>query len=122
MVLDTRRQVPMAFADTYTRSRIAASLIDCLWRQGRFKLGDIALSLSWKWNGEPLGNMAAFYSSARAAADYLDSLGVTLSGYDFAPSRDSSSVPFFRSQHEDGSFRRKPAGAGPSELDSVHPV
>ena len=90
MVLDTRRQVPMAFADTYTRSRIAASLIDCLWRQGRFKLGDIALSLSWKWNGEPLGNMAAFYSSARAAADYLDSLGVTLSGYDFAPSRDSS--------------------------------
>lgn len=90
MVMETERKVPMAFADTYTRSLIAKSLIDCLWRQGHFKLGDISLGLNWKWNCAPVGNMAAFYSSVRAAADYIDSLGIEVSAYSFSESAESS--------------------------------
>lgn len=92
MVMGTRRQVPMAFADTYTRGVIAKSLVDCLWRQGSFKMGDIALRLEWKWDCSPVGNMAAFYASVQAAADYADSLGIAVSGYSFAAARDSSLI------------------------------
>lgn len=90
MVMETRRQVPMAYADTYTRSVVSKSLLDCLWRQGSFKMGDIALRLDWKWDCGPVGNTAAFYASAKAAADYLDSLGIVLSSYSFAPASESS--------------------------------
>lgn len=79
-----------AFSAEYTKARIACALIDALWRKGRFSLQDIAPRLSWKWDCAPIGNMASFYASAQAAAEYIDALGLTLGGYSFRPSKVSS--------------------------------
>lgn len=95
---------PMAFSAPYTRLLIAQALIDTLWKRGHFRLGDLALSMEWKWNSDALGNMAAFYRSAQSAADYIDSLGLRLSHYSYQPSKTSHieiSTPLFRSLGED---------------------
>ena len=83
-VCSTQKQVPVASADAYTRVRVASALIDTLWRTGRFRLGDLRLDASWRWNEAPVGARAAFYDSVRAAADYVDALGVKFSGYRYA--------------------------------------
>ena len=80
-VCAVRKQVPAASADAYTRVRVAAALIDALWRTGHFRLGDLRLDASWRWNESPVGARAAFYDSVRAAADYVDALGLKFSGY-----------------------------------------
>lgn len=85
-LLEEPRPFPAAYADPYTRGRIAKALLDAVWLNGRFKLGDLTLAAKWKWNGKPLGNMAAFYSSAEATADYINNLGICLSGYSFTES------------------------------------
>lgn len=85
-LLDEPRPFPAAYADPYTRGRIAKALLDAVWLNGHFKLGDLTLAAKWKWNGKPLGNMAAFYSSAEATADYINNLGICLSGYSFTES------------------------------------
>lgn len=85
-LLDEPRPFPAAYADPYTRGRIAKALLDAVWLNGRFKLGDLTLAAKWKWNCKPLGNMAAFYSSAEATADYINNLGICLSGYSFTES------------------------------------
>ena len=74
-----------AFAGFRTRSAIATALIDTLWYDGRFRLGDLSLRFEWDWNREPLGAMAAFYASAEAASDYTDGLGVKICSYDYRP-------------------------------------
>ena len=55
--------------------------------------GGCGKSEKWKWNTRELGNLAAFYDSAAAAADYIDSLGLGLSRYSFAEA-DACSVTF----------------------------
>ena len=85
-LLDEPRPFPAAYADPYTRGRIAKALLDAVWLNGHFKLGDLTLAAKWKWNGKPLGNMAAFYLSAEATADYINNLGICLSGYSFTES------------------------------------
>ncbi len=85
-LLDEPRPFPAAYADPYTRGRIAKALLDAVWLNGRFKLGDLTLAAKWRWNCKPLGNMAAFYSSAEATADYINNLGICLSGYSFTES------------------------------------
>lgn len=72
---------PMAFPETYTKSRVACALIDAIWRRGHFRLGDLALRLDWTWAPQRIGDMAAFYASVSSAADYVDMLGLRLSGY-----------------------------------------
>lgn len=79
----TRRKFPVAFASSYTKCVIAGALIDALWKRGDFKLGDLTLDLSWDWEEGPVGNMAAFYESAIAAADYIDSLGLSICSYSY---------------------------------------
>ena len=83
-VCSAQKRVPAASADAYTRVRVAASLIDALWRTGRFRLGDLRLDASWRWNETPVGARAAFYESVRAAADYVDALGLKFSTYRYA--------------------------------------
>ena len=83
-VCSTQKRVPATAADAYTRVRVAAALIDTLWRTGRFRLGDLRLDASWRWNGTPVGARAAFYDSVRAAADYVDALSVKFSAYRYA--------------------------------------
>ena len=83
-VCAAQKQVPATAADAYTRVRVASALIDTLWRTGRFRLGDLRLDASWRWNEAPVGARAAFYDSVRAAADYVDALGLKFSGYRYA--------------------------------------
>ena len=83
-VVSARKQLPAAEADSYTRIRIAAALVDALWRTGRFRLGDLRLDAAWRWDEAPVGARAAFYSSVRAAADYVDALGIKFSSYRYS--------------------------------------
>ena len=80
-VCNARKAVPAAEAESYTRIRIASALADTLWRSGSFRVGDLRLDATWRWNDAPVGARAAFYASVRAAADYVDALGLKFSGY-----------------------------------------
>lgn len=77
----TRTDFPFPFAAQYTKLRIAEALADVLWRAGSLRLGDLALSLHWRWNQSEVGRAAAFYASAQAAGEYIDSLGLGISSY-----------------------------------------
>lgn len=77
-----KRSVPLENCGDYTKALIAKSLIDTIWRDGHFRLGDLTLDCSWKWNCEKLGSMAAFYHSVENACDFLDALGIRLGGYE----------------------------------------
>lgn len=88
------RNCAMAYPEEYTKSRIAKALLDTIWMRGHFRLGDLTLQAKWRWNTKPLGNMAAFYSSVEAAADYLESLGICLSSYSFNESDRVSQITF----------------------------
>ena len=68
--------VAAPFAARFTRCRMAGALCDALWRLGHFALGDLCLDLDWQWNDASVGNMAAFYASVQAAAEYADALGI----------------------------------------------
>lgn len=76
-----RKKLPLAFAEAYSRGRIAEALLDALWMQGSFRLGDLRLRASWKWNFYPVGSSAAFYNSVQSSADYVDALGLKFSTY-----------------------------------------
>ena len=86
------RVFPFAFPETYTKCRIACALIDAIWRRGHFRLGDLALRLDWRWSPQHIGDMAAFYASVSSAADYVDSLGLRLSGYTYSEVESGCSV------------------------------
>ena len=89
-------EFPAAFPEAYTKSRIACALIDAIWRKGHFRLDDLALRLDWTWSPQRIGDMAAFYASVSSAADYIDSLGLRLTGYSYTVSDsgcDVSAVP-----------------------------
>ena len=123
-LLDEPRPFPAAYADPYTRGRIAKALLDAVWLNGHFKLGDLTIAARWKWNCKPLGNMAAFYSSAEATADYINNLGICLSGYSFTESGRLCQTAFkvgacekTESQDEDEIFLPEDAPFG-----SEHPV
>ena len=77
------RKASVIFPSEYTRGRIEKALIDCIWRMGSFRLGDLCLDAGWTWNSGALGNMAAFYASVRAAGDFLDALGLSLRSYSY---------------------------------------
>ena len=72
------REVPVANCDAFTQGRMATALLDAIWKEGHFRLGDLALSICWRWNGDRLGNMAAFYSSVESACDTADDVGICL--------------------------------------------
>ena len=91
-VVSARKQLPAAEADSYTRIRIAAALVDALWRTGRFRLGDLRLDAAWRWDEAPVGARAAFYSSVRAAADYVDALGLKFSSYRYSRTAGASEL------------------------------
>ncbi len=83
---------PVAFPETYTKSRIACALIDAIWRKGHFRLGDLAVRFDWTWSPRRIGDMAAFYASVSSAADYVDSLGLKISGYSYSETDGESDV------------------------------
>ena len=81
-ILKTERIFPMAFAGPYTRALIAKTLIDCIWRLGHFRIGDISLDAHWSWNEQEVGNAAGFFRSVEALGDMLDSLNISLRDFD----------------------------------------
>lgn len=93
-VLGTPRLCPSTYPEPFTKQAIAKSLIDTMWMKGHFRLSDLTLQARWKWDPKPLGSMAAFYSSVEAAVDYIDSLGICLSGYSFAECESGDQVSF----------------------------
>lgn len=83
LISDARSELPLAFSAEYTRAHIAATLIDTMWRLGNFRLEDLTLTVKWMWNDAFVCNMAAFYQSVSATADYLDALNLRLRRYSF---------------------------------------
>ena len=80
-VMATGHWTPVPFAAACTRGRIAASVIDSAWRSGNFRLDDLALTAKWTYNPQEVGDMAAFYESVEAAADYIDNLRLSIRRY-----------------------------------------
>lgn len=93
-VMAADKQLPLAFAETYTKVRLAAALIDALWCRGHFRFGDLRLKASWKWNNSTVGSSSAFYTSVLSAAEYIDELGLKFSRYSYQNTVRESSVVF----------------------------
>ena len=83
-----------AFPKSFCKRRIADTLLSAIWKKGHFTLEDLRIQASWKWDCNPLGNMAAFYFSAEAAGSYLFDLGIRLEGYSFEKSQSLSEIRF----------------------------
>lgn len=73
-----------SFSEEITRSRIALSLIDSIWREGNVRLEDLPVTIKWSSNQERIGNMAALYSSVEAAVSHIDDLGLVIRRYSFS--------------------------------------
>lgn len=128
-LLGIPRNCPKAFPEEFTKSRIAKALLDSIWMKGHFRLSDLTLMARWRWNPKPLGSMAAFYSSVEAAADYIDSLGISLASYSFSESEKVCQVSFKvattdRSEGQDEEFDPEDEIdlPGNSPFGSAHPV
>ena len=85
-VLKAKRIFPMAFAGPYTRGKIARALIDCIWKLGHFRIGDLSVDVNWKWNNLKVGNTAGFYHSVEALGEMLDALNIQVRDYGFTTS------------------------------------
>ena len=115
------RSFTMLYPDHFTRLQIAKSLLSRLWSEGHFKLGDLRIWAQWEWNTRPIGNIAAFYESARSTSEYIYGLGVRLEDYLFIEGDGESNVKFFswlpetpmtedfpEEEHEDILFKSSP--------------
>ena len=133
-----RRPLPLPFAGPYTAGKVAQALIDSIWMNGHFRLGDLTLKADWKWNARCIGYAAAFYASVEEACSYIDALGVKIDRYTLssgapAVSFKATTVAEDEADDEEDSFftelpyrtanprisrRRKAAGSiGPQESD-----
>ena len=56
-----KRCLPLCHAGSYTSGKVAQALLDAIWMNGHFRLGDLSLKADWKWNGKEIGLPAAFY-------------------------------------------------------------
>lgn len=89
------RQFRMLYPYAFTRQRIAKTLIDRLWNEGHYRLGNLNIWARWSWNTRPLGNMAAFHQSVESASSYLFDLGVKLNDYIFEITDEESRADFY---------------------------
>ena len=102
-----RREIPLLFSGPYTKILIERALIDALWQEGHFRLGDLILKADWTWETGQIGNMAAFYASAQAASEYLGNLSLKLSSYGFSAGPACSlqlSTSVFGEEYEEEDF------------------
>lgn len=87
LISGVQREMSLQQPEYWTKCRLAEALIATLWRKGHFKLGDLCVRARWRMDFSATGVTAAFYRSVAALADYLDALGVRLSGYSASASR-----------------------------------
>ncbi len=122
-VLSAVRRPPLAYPDSYTRFRMASALEDALWKKGRFRLGDLKLAASWRWNGSRVGAMAAFYESVRSAAEYIDALGLRFSDVSCTHTSSDGEVRFKavveHPEEDDEIFVREPFRTADPHISSV---
>ena len=85
---EVRRCVPAPFAASFTCGKVAQALLDVIWRNGHFRLDDLSLRAEWRWDGRPIGRMAAFYASVEAVCEYIDLLGLTLKYISYSPAKE----------------------------------
>lgn len=106
----------MLYPEHFTRLRAAASLIDRIWNDGHFRLGDLSICAAWEWNTRPVGSMAAFYASASSLSSYLYDLGIRIEGVEFHESDTQSHLTIQSWLHEDTvqDFKSSP-------YESTHP-
>lgn len=95
------RPFSLLYPEHFTRLQIAQALLNRLWSEGHFRLYNLRLWAQWEWNTRPLGNMASFYKSTQASADYIFGLGVKLTDYLFIESDERCSAKFFAWLPED---------------------
>lgn len=78
-----KRPFNLLYPEHQTKMAIACALIDRIWQNGHFRLGDLKIDLRWDWDWErkPIGSMAAFYSSVQSASGYIYDLGLEIAGY-----------------------------------------
>ena len=81
MVKGAERQFNMASPEHFSRLRAASALIDMIWMDGHFRLGDLGVALEWIWDTAPVGNMAGFYRCVESVSGYLYDLGVDICKY-----------------------------------------
>jgi len=93
-VLERRgsKTISNPYSAIQTRLKAASKLIDMLWQKGHFRLGDIELSPSWKWNPAPVGAMAGFYRSVESLCDWTDGLGLRLKGWSYSEGEENQLV------------------------------
>ena len=91
---DEERPARILYPETFTKMRIASALTERLWNKGHYRLGDLTLWAEWEWNSKPLGNMAAFYRSVKAASEYIYDLGCGLEGFAYDGCDNTSVVRF----------------------------
>ena len=92
---EKERPFRLLYPDAFSRQRISKALIDRIWNDGHFRLGNLDLWARWIWNTRPLGNMAAFYHSVESASGYIFDLGVKLEDYVFEETDMESRLEFY---------------------------
>ncbi len=75
------RICPAAYPDAFSRGRISQALIDAIWKEGHFRLGNLCMDVKWRWDTGKVGGMASFYSSVKGVCEWLDDLGVRMKAY-----------------------------------------
>ena len=91
----SERPFSLLYPEHFTCLQIAKALLDRLWSEGHFKLGNLRLWAQWDWNTRPLGNLASFYKSCQTANEYIYGLGVRMSDYIFIEGDEGCSAKFY---------------------------
>ena len=86
------RRFPLQYAGPYTRGLVYSTLLDCIWRLGHFRIGDLCLNACWRWNNSGMGSMAGFYDSVSAVGDMLFSLNLKLREFSLTQTRRAPSL------------------------------
>jgi len=83
---DLPEKFPVNYARPKAKARVAWALLDSLWLDGHFRLGNLRVTPQWRWNDSKVGNMAAFYDSVEALGDYVSEMGIKIDGCEFEES------------------------------------
>lgn len=79
---DSEPCISREYSAALSKEEVARALIEALWKEGSFKIGDLSIRAHWTWSTDKVGAAAAFYHSVEAVCDYIDALGIGLSDYE----------------------------------------
>ena len=107
--------IPSFAEKNYMKLIVAGALIDSIWHGRSEAIDSRSVSLSWRWNDKPLGNMAAFYSGVESLTRYLFDIDVAVADakYDFVEDGNYMDVKVL----VDGEMDRERLATGPLKRD-----